>query len=68
MIPYSTGDGNLNEPIKEDVITTMPVNISGEIVIVNGMRTYHIANTDIDEMSHAVLKEILVELMEEGKG
>lgn len=65
MIPYSTGDGNLNEPIKEDAISTQRVLIPGEVSTVNGITDYYIGNRNIEDMSLVILKEVLVELMNE---
>jgi len=57
---------NLDPPHQEDdKVSTIPVFVSAEVCICNGERTYYLSNTNIDEMSPAMLKEILIELMNE---
>jgi hypothetical protein len=53
----------LNPPHEEDGHETIPVFISAGVNIINGERTYWLANQNIDEMSLEELKGHIVSLM-----
>lgn len=58
---------NIDPPYQEDKQTTIPVYIPSEVVIINGEESYWIANENIAEMSDAVLRELVIELMKEAR-
>jgi len=53
----------MTPPEEQDDVQSIPVHISAEVNVINGERTYWLANQNIDEMSLEELKGHIVSLM-----
>ena len=62
-----TPDQPLNPPHSEDVTSTEQDYILGEVVTINGITDYYIANRSIEDMSLTELKQQIVSLMEDAR-
>ena len=54
---------HINPPHSEDNQTIIPVTIPAEIVIIDGIESYWIEGTDIEEIPLEHLKEIIIDLI-----